>query len=200
MESKLRREIEEAARKAAAVMLTVVITVIPFYWSIDQMLNALEREETTNTGALDTDPEPIPEPDADTAPNLDTEAELDVELTPIEPAAETSAEAEAELTAIEPTPKNLGRFKLTAYCACPKCCGEWADGITYTGTKATQGRTIAVDPDVIPLGSVVIINGREYVAEDIGGAIDGNRVVDIFFNSHAEALEFGVQYADVSLY
>ena len=95
-------------------------------------------------------------------------------------------------------PESLGMFKLTAYCACPKCCGEWADGITYTGTKATEGRTVAVDPDVIPLGSSVYINGHEYVAEDIGGAIKGGRV-DIFFNSHADALDFGVQYAEVKI-
>lgn len=96
------------------------------------------------------------------------------------------------------TPKTLGTFQLTAYCACPACCGEWADGRTFTGTEATEGRTVAVDPDVIPLGSSVYIDGQEYIAEDIGGAIQGNRV-DVFFNNHADALEFGVQYAEVSV-
>lgn len=95
-------------------------------------------------------------------------------------------------------PENLGEFKLTAYCTCSKCCGEWSDGITYTGVKATPGRTIAVDPEVIPLGSTVYINGFEYIAEDIGGAIEGNRI-DVLCSSHEEALEFGVQYADVSI-
>lgn len=92
----------------------------------------------------------------------------------------------------------LGEFKITAYCACTKCCSIYADGITYTGTIATEGRTIAVDPDVIPLGSIVEVNGHEYIAEDIGGAIKGNRL-DIFFNSHQDALEWGVQYLDVFL-
>lgn len=94
--------------------------------------------------------------------------------------------------------ENLGEFKLTAYCTCAKCCGKWADGITATGTKATPDRTIAVDPDVIPLGSKVYINDREYIAEDTGGAIQNNRI-DIFFPSHQEALNFGVQYADVAI-
>ena len=57
--------------------------------------------------------------------------------------------------------KNLGEFKLTGYCACEYCCGK-TDGITATGTKATSGRTIAVDPSIIPYGSLVKINGREY--------------------------------------
>jgi 3D (Asp-Asp-Asp) domain-containing protein len=98
----------------------------------------------------------------------------------------------------EPELEELGTFKLTAYCACPKCCGKWADGITYTGTKATEGRTIAVDPKVIPLGSTVYIDGVPYIAEDIGGAIKENRI-DVFFSSHEAALQFGVQHADVAI-
>lgn len=93
---------------------------------------------------------------------------------------------------------NLGEFRVTAYCSCPKCCGEWADGITATGTVATEVRTIAVDPDIIPLGSVVEIDGSEYVAEDIGGSIKGNRV-DIYFSDHNDALAWGVQDHDIFL-
>jgi 3D (Asp-Asp-Asp) domain-containing protein len=85
-------------------------------------------------------------------------------------------------------------FRVTAYCPCSKCCGK-SDGITATGVKATQGRTIAVDPRYIPYGTEVIINGNTYVAEDCGGAIKGNRI-DIYFDSHQEALAFGVQYLE----
>jgi len=90
-------------------------------------------------------------------------------------------------------------IKATAYCPCEKCCGEWADGITYTGTTAKEGRTIAVDPKVIPLGSRVVINGNEYIAEDIGGAIKGNRI-DVFFATHTAALEFGVQNIEATVF
>lgn len=93
---------------------------------------------------------------------------------------------------------DLGEFRITAYCSCSVCCGQWADGITYTGTVATEGRTIAVDPDVIPLGSVVEINGAEYVAEDIGGAIKGNHI-DLYFSDHNDALVWGVQDLEVYL-
>lgn len=115
----------------------------------------------------------------------------------VEPLQPEPVPAESEQVA-EPEPESLGLFKLTAYCPCAKCCGAWADGLTFTGTTATAGRTIAVDPSVIPLGSTVIINGKEYVAEDIGGAIKGDRI-DVFFATHDDALQFGVQYADVKI-
>ena len=91
--------------------------------------------------------------------------------------------------------RNLGKFRLTGYCRCTKCCGK-SDGITSTGTKAKAGRTIAVDSSIIPYGSKVKINKKEYVAEDCGGAIKNNKI-DIFFDTHEEALEFGVKYANV---
>lgn len=98
----------------------------------------------------------------------------------------------------EPEPVLLGEFKLTTYCPCEKCCGKpkgdpWY-GVTAYGYTATAGRTIAVDPSVIPIGTEVIINGHTYVAEDVGGAIKENRI-DIYFETHQEALEFGVQTA-----
>ena len=45
--------------------------------------------------------------------------------------------------------ESLGTFKLTYYCACEICC-DVETGITATGTPVVEGRTIAVDPDVIP--------------------------------------------------
>jgi 3D (Asp-Asp-Asp) domain-containing protein len=129
-----------------------------------------------------------------------------VETKPVESTEEVKVEEVTEpvdVEVIDPTetvePENtyLGNFKLTAYCACAKCCGK-SDGITATGAVATQGRTIAVDPSVIPYGTAVSINGNTYIAEDCGGAIGGNRI-DVFFNNHTDALNFGVQYADVYL-
>jgi len=64
-------------------------------------------------------------------------------------------------------------------------------GRTATGKKATEGTTIAVDPDVIPLGWWVYIEGIGYRrAEDTGGAVNGNKI-DVFFDNHAEAVSFG---------
>ena len=83
-------------------------------------------------------------------------------------------------------------FTITAYCPCTTCCGPNATGTTASGVQATANHTIAVDKSVIPLGTHVWIDGKEYVAEDTGGAIKGNRI-DIFFNTHQEALNYGVR-------
>ena len=114
--------------------------------------------------------------------------------------AEPVEPAELEPVIVEAVPEKecLGSFEVTGYCACELCCGAWADGIAYTGGLATEGQTIAVDPAVIPLGSVVEINGWQYVAEDIGGAINGKEI-DLFFCSHEDALEWGRQNHEVYL-
>ena len=91
----------------------------------------------------------------------------------------------------------LGNFKITYYCACEKCCDK-ADGITATGTRVEEGRTIAVDPSVIPYGTKVIIGGHVFTAEDCGGAIKQNHI-DIYVNSHEEAQALGVTTAQVYL-
>lgn len=91
--------------------------------------------------------------------------------------------------------RSLGEFVITHYCDCKKCTVD-GDGITATGTKATAGRTIAADPDVLPMGSTVIIDGHTYTVEDVGGAIKGNRI-DIFMDSHEEALQAGVKTVEV---
>lgn len=94
---------------------------------------------------------------------------------------------------------SLGTFTLTAYCPCSICCGKWSEfGLTSTGTIPEEGRTIAVDPNVIPYGTEVIINGHTYIAEDCGSAIKENRI-DIFFNNHNDALIFGIQTAEVKI-
>lgn len=91
----------------------------------------------------------------------------------------------------------LGEYTLTAYCGCRHCSGGWGSK-TSTGTTCKAGKTIAVDPKVIPYGSTIRINGHDYTAEDCGGAIKGNRI-DVYFDSHSDALEFGRQKAKVYL-
>lgn len=110
--------------------------------------------------------------------------------------AAAQAEQEAQAQAAN-APRSLGVFRLTAYCPCYKC-SEGFGARTATGRTAQAGRTIAVDPRVIPYGSRVLINGHEYIAEDCGGAIKSNRI-DIFFSNHSQARAFGVQYAEIFL-
>lgn len=97
----------------------------------------------------------------------------------------------------------LGTFQITHYCPCGVCCGAYADGVTASGTEATEGRTLAVDPEVIPYGSRVAIfydDGRieHYIAEDCGGAIHGKEA-DVFVSDHQQALELGVTSGTVYL-
>lgn len=100
----------------------------------------------------------------------------------------------------EPDPPetiSLGEYTITHYCACSKCCGK-SDAITATGTVATEGRTIAVDPSVIPYGTQIIIDGHIYIAEDCGSAIKGQRI-DIYVADHQEALSRGIITREVRL-
>ena len=83
-------------------------------------------------------------------------------------------------------------FTLTAYGS--DCIG--CTGTTASGTVPEKGRTIAVDPDVIPLGSEVMIDGQIYIAEDTGGAIKGNKI-DMFVGAEAESISYGVQEHEV---
>lgn len=100
--------------------------------------------------------------------------------------------------AIKANATALGNYKLTFYDPCVECNGNDL-ALTATGTTLTEGRTIAVDPSVIPLGSRVFIEGYGvFIAEDTGGAIKGNKI-DIAVSTHERANELGVQYANVYL-
>ena len=87
-------------------------------------------------------------------------------------------------------------YKITAYCPCSKCCGK-TNGRTASGTQATAGRTVAASSK-FAFGTKLNIGGRIYTVEDRGGAINGNKI-DIFVNTHAEALAWGVRYLNVSV-
>ena len=102
----------------------------------------------------------------------------------------TTAAAEREYIEVTAT--------LTAYCPCVKCCGK-SDGITASGTQATAGRTVAVDTRLIPYGTEISIDGKTYIAEDCGGKVKGY-TIDVFFDSHEEALNFGRQTKTVKIY
>jgi 3D (Asp-Asp-Asp) domain-containing protein len=93
--------------------------------------------------------------------------------------------------------RKLGKFSLSWYS--PKELGkEKASQLrTSTGTTPKEGRTIAVDPKLIPYGSIVYIQDYGYfIAEDCGGAIKQNRI-DIFTSSHSYAIQQGKKVASV---
>lgn len=132
---------------------------------------------------------------------------------PEAPAREAGECETAEPAQPEP-PERIGVFTMTssvtAYCPCVVCCGEHSaehpnnagtDFVqrTASGTVPTMQRTIAVDPNVIPMGSYVMIGNAVYIAEDTGSCIDGSDI-DIFMSSHEQAREFGTKELTVTVY
>lgn len=86
----------------------------------------------------------------------------------------------------EPEPERvyLGRYKITGYDTCSRCCGN-SNGITASGTQATVGRTCAAGRD-LPFGTVIYIEGLgERVVEDRGGAV-GSGHIDVLCSDHPE--------------
>ncbi len=96
--------------------------------------------------------------------------------------------------------ESLGEFRITAYCGGECCCGVWADEdcTTASGEKAVEGITVAADTDIIPMGTVIRIDGHEYTVQDTGSAVKGN-VIDVYFASHSDALGHGVKYQEVEV-
>lgn len=100
----------------------------------------------------------------------------------------------------------------TAYCLCKKCCGKSPDnpsyGNTHSGLKIVPGtgiKVIAVDPKVIPLNSKVYVEGLngawDYghaIAADTGSAIKELKI-DLYMDTHTEALEWGRRKVNVYL-
>ncbi|MBR5268860.1 MAG: 3D domain-containing protein [Lachnospiraceae bacterium] len=88
----------------------------------------------------------------------------------------------------------LGEFKATGYCNCQKCSGGYTK--TYSGTIPKANHTLSADLNKFPIGTKLVINGITYTVEDKGSSVNGNKV-DIFFETHAEALAFGTKTVDV---
>lgn len=92
---------------------------------------------------------------------------------------------------------DMGEFKITYYCPCEEC-SEGYGRKTAIQTYAEAGKTVAVDPDIIDLGSKILIDGEIYIAEDTGGAVEGDHI-DIFVDCHEETIDNGIQYKDVEV-
>lgn len=93
--------------------------------------------------------------------------------------------------------KYLGKFWITHYCPCSRCCGPNGGKVTASGTRPAVGRTVGVNPALIPYGTNLKIGkNRGYVAEDTGGGIGWNHL-DVFCANHQEALNAGVGWKKV---
>jgi 3D (Asp-Asp-Asp) domain-containing protein len=100
------------------------------------------------------------------------------------------------------SPWKTVHMKVTGYCACPKCCGKSADGITADMHRIRPGDVFVAADKKIPFGTRVIIpgynRGRSVEVKDRGGLIRGNHL-DLYFTSHKTAKKWGVKYLDVRI-
>lgn len=93
--------------------------------------------------------------------------------------------------------QSLGSYRITGYCPCYQCSEGWGRK-TATGATARANHTIAVDPNVLPYGSKVMINGIVYTAEDRGGGVKGKHI-DIFVDNHSQTYRVGAPSQEVFL-
>lgn len=95
-------------------------------------------------------------------------------------------------------------MEVTAYCACKKCCGPRAQGITASGKRVSHngGRFVAADTRLLKFNTKLLIPGYAGGAPveviDRGGAIKGNKL-DVFFASHQDARKWGRQWLLVTV-
>lgn len=93
---------------------------------------------------------------------------------------------------------SLGTFDITGYCCCAECCGEKEVYLTKSETIPKSRHTVAADLSILEMGTKIEIDGIVYVVEDTGKSVKGN-VIDIFFDTHEEAVRFGKQKKEVYL-
>lgn len=117
------------------------------------------------------------------------------------PAATASTTLAKSVEGIQPTVRT---FNTSAYCACMKCCGK-TNGITASGAKASAWYTVAAGKGY-KMGTVIYIpaladkpNGGWFVVQDRGGAISNSKL-DVYMNSHYEALQYGRRYLEAYVY
>lgn len=121
---------------------------------------------------------------------------MEIGKLPQEEIQEAPVPLEAEPLYITPAYDNEAEFLVTYYCGCNTCCGKWSDGQEHTaygkqGTQLSPYYSIAVDPDIIPLGTICYdMEGNPYEAVDTGSKINGYHI-DMFTGNHREALEHG---------
>lgn len=184
----------EPNRIKQAVALTVFTSVLAFTAYETRDISSVKEEAKTEIVHMTCEKEKKNKDIVTVASISDPDqSKNDIEYEELNGSIETVVYAKRQVTLIKE--HHIPDVLLTAYEASEVSCGAYADGITKTGTHVVAGKTIAVDPNVIPLGSQVIINGHTYIAEDVGGKINGHHI-DIYMNTVSECMSFGKRYSD----
>jgi 3D (Asp-Asp-Asp) domain-containing protein len=179
--------------RAAGLTIILLTAIVCILGSIDATGYAEAKDQTTSPSAITTE--------------IDGTGELrsnEVEgkarqrrSVPKNSAANNPLDNSKESAAWE-----IVQMRVTAYCPCPKCCGQYSDGETACGHKIRpRDAFVAADPKYA-FGTEMVIagygGGEPVKVLDRGGAIRGNRL-DVFFHSHEEALKWGVKHLDVKI-
>ena len=167
------------------VLLAACVFYCLSYYNLKNNTNSLETKLKTTEYALSTTNDKL-------RVAIAKALELNEELTLVGQELDKANMTVADLKSDEYELVYMGDFTLTHYCVAKyeHICGT-GDGITATGTVATAGRTVAVDPSVIPYGTQMYVEGYGWrTAEDCGGAVNGNQI-DIAVDTHEEAINMG---------
>jgi len=137
-------------------------------------------------------------------------AKADTELMHDLPAAEEPTETEndamlasALIPASHPRQHRMW-MQVTAYCACKKCCGPKAHGMTASGLPISYngGHFVAADAKLFKFGTQLVVpgyaDGQPVEVIDRGGAIKGHHI-DIYFPTHEQAKEWGRKWIQVTV-
>ena len=167
--------------------LMLVMALILFAIVFSMSVSKDNKLKTTPEPTVSKEPTPTiyisPEPTDTPSPEPTSEP------TPSPTAVPTQAPTEK--------PKNYVQVRTTAYCPCESCSGPHG-ACTATGKRAQANHTVAVDPKVFPYGTKFKYNGITYVAEDCGGGVKGKHI-DIFFETHQEAMNWGSRTITVEI-
>jgi 3D (Asp-Asp-Asp) domain-containing protein len=134
--------------------------------------------------------------------NIESNTENNTEKSNAEINTESKIEGKTERNIELPGEWEMIEMRVTAYCPCPSCCGEYSDGITANGYVIQPGDTFVAADRRYSFNTEMLIpgysNSQPVKVLDRGGAIKGNRL-DVFFATHEEALQWGVQYLEVNV-
>ena len=153
------------------------------------------EEATTDAEEISTDDSSSESSDAtedtSSAEDSSTSDDTSADTSSAEDTSSDSSDSSSSDSGSSSQGKYLGNFMLTGYCNCAQCCGT-AGNATASGAMPTAGHTVAMAG--VPFGTQLLINGNVYTVEDLGTPYGH---VDIYCDSHSEALSFGLQSAEV---
>ncbi len=181
-----------------AVALVVAIVLGITHYNVIEDNDKVAKELSNNKALLASTQDKLTTTQSDLQIEIDKSIALNEEIEKLKTELEIANTTMSDLTNKEYKLVYLGDFKITHYCreSYKHICGSGA-GVTATGTQITPGRTVAVDPKVIPYGTQMYIEGYGWrTAEDCGGAIKGNDI-DVAVETHSQAMDMGVKHGGV---